>query len=523
MNRKIKLISFSAIILIALMIACDDYIDVEEVNRLDVESFYETNEDADQALIAVYDILQWHHNLQDWASPYMIKTLPSDEGTAGGENSSDQLSYQAMDDMAWDEANSAILGVWSMNYWGVYRTNLVINNTEPDTDTKVRIIAEARALRAYYYFELVSMFGDVPLILDELLLSEANKFRTPASEIYAQIEQDLRDAIPDLPLKSAYSVADKFRISKGTAQSLLGKAYLYQQDYTNAASAFDEVINSGEYSLEANFSDIFKEDFEFGNESIFETNFISTFGYDWGTDFSWGQRAESNIHIQLTGTREGLFYTFLTPDGDQQIVGWGFNYPSEKLYNAFDAADPRRDATVIDEATYVASALAFAESNDVDLSESDVSGDLSDVYDYTGYIRTKFATKPSESTDAEGGVIPLNYGTNFRLIRYADVLLLAAEAHNATGNDAQAQNYLNQVRTRVGLGNISLTGEDLFNAIEEERFVELAFEGHRYFDLVRWNLADSELEGFEVGKHELLPIPLAEIQAAPALTQNDGY
>ena len=503
--KSLLIKGFGAIALCVGLYACADFLDVDVNNQLSVDSFYETDEDANQATMAVYDILQWHQNQwgSGWSSPYMVKTLPSDESQAGGANAGDQPNYVAIDRMAFDATNAPIEATWAVNYYGIYRANLVINNVEPNTDLKKRLIAEAQALRAYYYLELVTLFGDVPLILSELAPSEYNQARVAKSEVYAQIEADATAAAANLPNKSEYSSADRFRMAKGTAQTILGKAQLYQENWSGAASTFNGIIASGEYDLEPEFKNVFAEGGELGVESIMEAVYVETAGYDWGANgYPWGARSESNIHIQLMGAREGAFSGV-----DSLNNGWGFNYPSEKLWNAFvDAGDVvRRTETLMSEQEFI---------------DGGGTVDGEDIFDYQGFLRRKYGAYSTESDD---GVFQLNYGTNWRLIRYADVLLMAAEANHRAGNDGAAQTELNKVRTRAGLAEVTATGSDLLNAIVLERQLELALEGHRYIDLVRWGMAADELDNFQTGKHELLPIPQNEILRASNMTQNSGY
>lgn len=502
--KKIIISSF-VIVLAVLLYSCSDFLDVPVNNQLSIQEFYETDEDADQAVLAAYDILQWHQNIwgSGWSSPYLVKTLPSDEGTAGGANEGDQPNYVALDRFTFDAANAPVQAAWAVNYYGIYRANLVINNVEGDSDLKNRVIAEAKALRGYFYLELVTQFGDVPLILTELAPSEYNQTRTPKADVYAQIEQDLTEAASVLPLKSAYASFDKFRLSKGTAQGLLGKAHLYQEDWGAAADALGDVINSTEYELEEDFGVLWSEAGELGKESLFEAVYVTTSGYDWGANgYPWGAAAESNIHIQLMGQREGAFSGV-----DSLNNGWGFNYPSSKMWDAFMAAgdEKRRKATLMSEEEFIAGG---GEVNDPD------------VFDYEGFIRRKYGSFSTESDDA---VFQLNYGTNWRLLRYADVLLMSAEANYRANNEGTAREHLNLVRNRAELADVTASGDALFEAIVNERFLELAFEGSRYLDLIRWGRAADEITGFQSGKHELFPIPQNEILTAPNLTQNPGY
>lgn len=501
--KRFKTIQWTAILTVALLVvACSDFLDVEVNNQLAIENFYESDEDAEQALIAAYDILQWHENRFGWASPYLVKTLPSDESTAGGANAGDQPNYVAIDRFNFDATNAPVEATWTIAYWGVYRANLVINNVEPNTAVKRRVVAEAKVLRAYNYFELASMFGDVPLILQELSPSDYNQSRVDRATIYQQVEDDINSALDDLPLKSEYSAADRFRVSRGTALAILGKAHLYQEDWPAAVTAFNSIISSGEYDLEPDFAALFSEEGELGVESVFETVYITTAGYDWGANgYPWGSRAESNIHIQLMGAREGAFSGV-----DSLNNGWGFNYPSQALNDAFmNAGDTkRRENTLMSEAEFTAA------GGTVDNS--------SPIFDYNGFLRRKYGSYSTESND---GVFQLNYGTNWRLIRYADILLMAAEAMYRAGNEAGARTELNKVRARAGLADVSATGTALFDAIVLERQLELALEGHRYLDLIRWGLAPSVLPNFVAGKHELYPIPANEILKAPNMAPNN--
>ncbi|SMD37365.1 Starch-binding associating with outer membrane [Reichenbachiella faecimaris] len=504
MNKKLAILGMVGLIMTVVVTACSDFLDTDVNGVSSIETFYQTDEDAELAIIATYDILTWHENSWGWASPTFIKTLPSDEGTCGGANDTDQPPYQALDDYEWDATNNALLGTWNVNYYGVFRANMVIENIVPENDLKKRIVAEAKGLRAFFYLELVTQFGDLPLVLTGLTPAEYNQARVPAADIYAQIETDLKEAIPELPTKAQYAAGDKFRVSKGTAYSILGKAQLYQKKYSEAVSSFNNVTG---YSLEPNYADIFVESGEFGVESIFEASYSSLGKSNWD-NYPWGVRHEDNIHIQLMGPRSGNI------DGLGMLGGWGFNYPSTKMAQAFlDEGDTERyNATILSEADYLT-------------ISGDTEFDPSAWWDYDGYFRLKYGPYVSETILTDPASTPeLNYGTNWRLIRYADILLLLAEAHYFDGNEPAAQAALNEVRDRVGLPDVTVTGNALFNAIVKERQLELAFEGHRYFDLIRWGLADQELGSLGyTSKHSVFPIPASELAAATNMTQNDGY
>lgn len=510
MNRSIIRYMFAGIAAAALTAGCSkSFLDQEIPGGLAESDFYKTDGDATMATTAVYDMLQAHYNW-GWSSILLVKTFPSDECNAGGSSSGDQPAYQNLDDFTFDAQNEGVLGAWRMCYYSIYRANKVINLVAPENALRKRLIAESKALRAYNYLELVSLWGDAPMVLKDIQMTEYTKTpRVPKATVYAQIVKDLQEAIPDLPLKSEYTTADRFRVSKGTAQSLLGKAFLYQQKWNEAAEQFNAVINSGQYNLEPDFARVFSRAGEFGQESILEVQFTDKVGYDWG-NFPWanGRTVESNIHIQLMGPR-GDFYKKAT--ADSLLAGWGFTLPKAKLYQAFVAAGDtkRRMSTVMSEAELKAGGGNWTASN---------------AWDYEGYFQRKYGAFTGQSTSENGAVAELNYGTNWRLIRYADVLLMAAEAWYRSGNAGKALTELNKVRARVSLPVITATGNELFEAIVKERQLELAFEGARFVDLVRWGRAVQELGplGFTANKHELLPIPGDDVKIA-GITQNSGY
>lgn len=483
---------------------CKKFLDQEVPGAFPEQDFYKTDADASQAVFGVYDMMQAHYN-NNWASLYMIKTLLSDESNAGGSDAGDQPGYQTLDNFNFDATNDKVRDAWRMCYFTIYRANKVINRVDAGSPLRTRLIAEAKVLRAYNYFELVSLWGDVPLVLNDVPPAQyTSTGRKPKADIYAQIEKDLQDAIAVLPQKSAYSATDKFRVSKGTAQALLGKAYLYQGRWSDAATQLEAVITSGQYSLSSSIGTTFSRNHEFGQESVFEISYTNQRSYDWG-NFPWGSAPESNIHIQLMGPRAD-YYT--KAPADSLIGGWGFNLPKQKLWDAYVAAGDvtRRVQTIMSATELVAAGGNWSNPS---------------AYDYEGFFQRKYGAFQSQTGAPIG---ELNYGTNWRHIRYADVLLMAAEAYHKAGNDTKARGYVNDVRSRSGLAPVSSSGSALFNDIVRERQLELAFEGFRFTDLVRWGTANAELGtlGFVASKHGLLPIPDYDVKTG-GLTQNPGY
>jgi len=502
MKKNIFIKSCMATVALILAAGCsEDFLDTVIPGKLATEEFYKTDADALQATTAVYDMMQSEY-VWGFASVYMLKTMPSDESNAAGASPGDQPGYQTLDKFNFDSENDIVLKVWRTIYYTINRANQVINRVRPESDLQKRLIAEAKALRAYNYFDLVALWGEVPLILNDLAPSEFTKQKqATVSEVYAQIEKDLTEAISVLPTKDQYNAGDKFRISKGSAQAILGKAYLYQKKWSLAAEQFNNVITSGKYELEQNYGFIFSKAGEFGKESLLEVSYTDQNGS--------GRARESNQYIQLMGIK-ATHYT-MAPGDSLAGGGWAFNSPTLKLYNAFvNASDfERRKYTLMS----------------VDELRA-LGGDWNnpDYYEFEGVIRRKYGNYVNESSLANGGSISSNYLTNWRFIRYADVLLMAAEAYYRAGDEDRARTELNKVRDRAQLPDVLDSGDALFEAIVTERQLELAFEGVRYPDLIRWGRAAQELGplGFIEGKHELLPIPNDDVRSG-GLTQNHNY
>jgi tetratricopeptide (TPR) repeat protein len=504
MKIKYKIMVVFAIVVV--MTACKkDFLDVDPIGKMSEDLFYKTDADATKAIMATYDILQWMY-ARDWNSAYLAKTFPSDESNVGGGDAGDQPPLQAFGNYTYGASNAVITAVWQSNYFGIYRANKVILNVEPATDLRKQIIAEAKFLRAFYHFEIVSMYGKGPIILTDLAPSEYSQPFKSAAEIYAQIETDLNEAIAGLPEKSAYAPENIFRASKGAALSLLGKAYLYQGKWSEAAQTFEQVIVSNEYQLQADYSTLFLKESEFGVESIFEVSWVTSVGYDWGT-FQWGgnRAMENNITWQLTGPRGDYFI----PGETGLVGGWGFNYPRANAYQVF-----------VDQGDITRKPASILSLEDLRAQGGDWTNESS--WGWDGYIRVKYGTRLDETNNQGGAVAELNYGTDLRLLRYADVLLMAAEANFRAGNSGKADNYLNQVRQRANLA--PYTG-DFFQALVKERQMELCFEGVRFLDLIRWGMAADVLgpKGFTAGKNELYPIPQDEMMNNSLAQQNPGY
>ena len=476
-----RILSITIVSVFAL--SCSDHVDFEakELHIIDASVYFQSASDYNAAVVGTYDPLQWMYlNI-------LIGDIASDNSNCGGESATDVIGLQQIDDMTHNPSNDNLTSIWRWCFEGVNRANyLFVNKDNIEFDSKESLYGEVHFLRAYYYFELVKHFGGVPLATeDRFYVSDIGSYtRASSQEIYGQIESDLQAAIAVLPNAQTQSG----RATKYAAQALLGKVYLFQDKFTDAANMLENVI--GQFSLVSNYQSQFLKAGENGPESVFEVQHSND--SEW---WDWGfvpQGTEGNFGIIHNGPRADI---------SGYARGWSFNIPTQDLVDIFEDGDSRKDATI----------LAY-------------SGDASELagYEQTGYFNHKYIPRAGES----GAQTELNYLTNYRSIRYADVLLMAAEANNRGGiSDSKAQEYLNEVRRRAfGDTNhdITDTGSSLTQAIWDERRLELSMEGHRFFDLVRTGEAASKISGFTSNKHELFPVPQQEIDIA-GISQNQGY
>jgi tetratricopeptide (TPR) repeat protein len=495
MRNKIfnKTLKTGVIIIFMAILSCsDDYVRVSPEYSIDSENYFNSEDDYYNALIAAYDMLQ---------STYVnviLGEIASDNTLCGGESATDVIGWQQVDDMIHTSTNSNLQDIWDWMFAGVQRTNYFMEFKDNiDFDGKETMIAEIRFLRAYYNFELIKWFGAIPLKEDERFnMGDAETVpRSSVEDVYDLIERDLRYACETLDA----TPENVGRATKGAAQALLGKAYLYQEKYDEAAGIFDTLINvDANYSL-ADLETLFEEDGENGTESVFEVQYTDVEG----ADYNCLQCSEGNVAVGFSGVR--------SYDGPTFTSGFGFNIPVQDAVDEFDDDDLRKDITILD-------IEAWADSTDATYTEGN---------EHTGYFNRKYLPR-TRSDDAQSD-LNLTNPNNYRAIRYADVLLMAAEANNlkTASDDDKAQGYLNEVRRRA-FGDedhdITLTGSALTDAIYAERRLELMGEGHRFFDLVRTGKAADAIDGFEEGKNEIFPIPLEEIQYSNGnWAQNPNY
>lgn len=526
---KTTIYNFSKIFLLFTLFTfgcSESFLDYDQRGVQTTETFYQTDEQAFEALMAVYN--EWQGGA-GFTYLYLHQAL-SDECYAGGGSRGDNSGIlEELNEYRFTPTTSAIRNHYSWLYNCINRSNLVIDNVEPDTENKTLYVAMAKALRGYAYFYLVNLWGGVPIILHELSADEYSQPRNTVAEVYAQIEQDMTEAIADIPVRSELDPDYIQLLSKGTVQSMLGKAYLFEEKYDEAASMLQKVIDSGEYDLYPDYSKVLRVDSEFGVEAVWELTFVTTMNYTWPS----GEAALGMWTVMLGPRPEYLPYSVFA-NLNLMYYGWGFINPHKELYDAFVGAG--------DNVRLASNILGPDELEALGGKYLTAAGNV--PYGSDGYIRLKYQSYLSEGGGADAWTQYSNNGTNCRMIRYADVLLMAAEAYNRSGDDSKAQTYLNMVRDRVELNPLSSEGIDLFEDIKTERRLELAFEGHRYLDLQRWGDAYEAMKdqgkavpngsggyytpdgaGYENGKNELLPIPDYEMTVNTALEgdQNPGY
>ncbi|RKR08454.1 putative outer membrane starch-binding protein [Flavobacterium sp. 90] len=482
-----------------ISISCsDEFVSPKPKYSIDSENYFNSKEDYNDALVAAYDLLQ-----STYANA-LLGEIASDNTLAGGESPTDVIGWQQVDDMIHTPVNSNLRDIWNWMFAGVQRANYILEfKDKTDFEGKTQLLAETRFLRAYYQFELVKWFGGIPMKGDARFKvgDEKTVPRSSVAEVYASIEADLIFATANL----SSIASQKGRVTKGAAEALLGKAYLYQNKYAQAAASLNNVITSGKYSLVTDYDSMFEMAGENGPESVFEVQYTDVEG----AGFTCLQCSEGNVAVGFSGVRN---YS-----GPLFSSGFSFNVPTAEAANSFEAGDKRKNVAILDIEAWAAANKSYDNGKGVTFGKGNED---------TGYFNRKYL--PRKRSDNAQGDLNLTNPNNYRAIRYADVLLMAAEAYNRGGiDDAKARTYLNEVRRRAFGDNnhdISVSGAALTDFIWAERRSELFGEGQRFFDLVRTGKAVGKIPGFTANKNELFPLPIEEIQFASGnWKQNPGY
>lgn len=491
-----KYLKISLMLLLSLSMAqcSDDFLDKTQPDTINTGNYPTNAEELITMVNGAYQPLQWPklYNFRMWTSDIFAGN--SIVGAGGGE---DGIETTNLSNFVTTPSNEGVLDLWRGPWPGILRSNIVLSvapGLNMDQNIKNRSMGEAYFLRAQYYFILVRFFGDVPLIT-EPQNSSSNLYpaRTPKDQVYAQILSDLENAVSLLPNKQTYAEGDKGRATKGSAIGLLAKVNLTLGNWQKVVDLTTSLEGMG-YGLNANYSDNFNTETENSIESLFEVQYVANAGYDF-----WSNENQASWASTFTG-----------PRSSNMVAGaYGWSQPTQEFFNSYENGDLRKDKTVLYQGGPDFEGIPYSAS-----------------YSLTGYNLRKFLVPLDISPSFDSS--PLN----FPVLRYADILLMKAEALNELGNTALAETPLNLVRKRAGLGNIATgLGKIAFrNAVLHERRMELAFEGQRWFDLVRVENGQYGLDFLHsIGKtnadehHLLLPIPQIERDRNPNLTQNPGY
>ena len=544
--NQFKALTYSALALATLSLSsCNDWLTEETPGTTKVSEFFTSLSTAEAVVNAAYVPMTWEFGTTYYPEWY-FGDIVSDDALKGGQDINDGADLRELENFKANSDNEILLGYYRAQWQGIQRANLAIDEipttrietegTEAEKQAKYRdrYLGEAYFLRGFYYFRLARMFGGMPLI--DYVIKSSNQWaqtRSTMDETLNFAIEDFKRAENLLWEKDKYSNEELGRATKGAAQAMLLKANLYRADYlrnagneteaqkyfAEAAKWGKEVIQSRQYSLWPNYLDNFRLANENGRESVFEIQYTEEATSDYGGE----------------GYTRGTMTTILQRSRSSAFgeAGWGYDRPTQNLYNEYEAGDARRDETILVP------------------TDEQIETPAQEIYCGDRMLNRKYAMY---NDGANGGIYKLAHATrspkNNIQIRYADVLLMYAEACCESGDLPSAKSALKEVRDRAGLSQFPYTAviqgqtvtfndnqEDLRKAIRHERRVELAMEGHRWFDITRWGIAKEtmdtymageteeakELYGtFQKGKHELFPIPSKEIDLS-GIEQNPNW
>ena len=545
---KINRIIIASCFALVLLTGCSKMLDIPQNGVVSQDDYYKTDEEAESAIATVYHA--WRARAENIFS--VLETL-SDDVSKGGTNVNFFPNWRERNSYTYNSGNEGVATFYTDSYELIYFCNLVIEKVSGDTDVQKRCIAEAKFFRALTYSYIAALWGENAPVVDHLL--EPEEYHVTNSEdgaLWALVNEDLTDAIAVLPSKKSKDDQSLTRVTKEAAECVLGKAYMWQKEYGKAAAEFEKVIGSGLYDLwDGDFDLLLHVEANQCCEKIleaivpddaanYEANHINNMNSRW-TYFGWAIKQKYNVSKEANE---------IFVNGDEYMP------PRESLYKAFKAEE---DAYAVDPSNmkdrFHGTLRTVWELADEGVT---LKSDMPD-HDYYMNWKTRLLINDLMGKKPMGQRGVKNQCINIGYIRYADILLLAAEAYVKLGtNQAKADEYLNKVRTRAGLKNKPATLE----AIKLERRLELCFEANRYLDLIRWQridgthdafnalkdqgketynlvvtkegdgfkyerVADSKTNpdaGFKEGKHELLPIPQGEIDVnGNNVKQNPGW
>lgn len=501
--------------------ACKGFLDIPQHGAEDFEAYYQTDEEAQNAINAAYIELRGNYY-----NVFMGKNSPSDDVWAGGAGRNDNASIEQLNEFSFDTNQDFIQGMFQGYYNIIYKCNVVLGHCTKDTETMKRVCAEAKVIRAMQYFDLITLWGNPPLVDHELAPSEYSKPNGETEKLWELVDKDLTEALESGLLKEKANASDKsvWQVTKQYAQALLGKSLLWQGKYEESAKALNEVIASKKYELYDVFEDIYRYDNKLSNESMFESIRI--------VNPSNGFENFDFVHAMLGWRLDKLS---LTPEATQQfnnMQAYGFLVPKKDLYDAFvkeeGAGGYRLKSSIrtVDQMAEVGVTIKEPQINE-------------------GFFNWKMRVL---SGSIDGSSFGWSCENDHIWMRYAEVLLLAAEANLLSGDQAKADDCYNQVRTRAQLSPKSGVNLD---DIKLEKRLELCYNMCRYQDLLRWGDAKKCLEnqggvfpmlqvngtvqylplydgdaskyGWKEGKHEHFPYPGLEIRLNKEIHQNKGW
>ena len=474
-----QIVAILTLIVSLTFTSCEDFLTEEVRGQQNLDTYFQSVEEAESFINGCYQAITfggwWNTN-----TLWLLSEMCSDDGWMGNttQSQSDYISlahYQGS-----GQSNGAVSNFWQYRYKGILRCNIAVERiskaTFSDEEVKNRLVGEARFLRGYFYFELLRNYGGVPLITGFLLPEEIKGItRSSTEEVYKFIEDDLKAAADLLPQRSEYAATDLGRATRGAALGILGKAYLYQDKWQEAHDVLKSVIDESEYELLQNFGDVWSVDHNNSEESLFEVQYMYDGTYSLGGSLT-----------VMTGARSG--------PGD----GWAWGQPTANLEQAYlDAGDTERLRWTIIKTgcTEIAGENKF----DAFVKNSKDMANYNAYIEKYGWDPDSYIIDPAQHKSARivrKYFVPLEkrpeiynidkIPLNHRILRYADVLLMYAEASNELGEDEAARKALNEVRSRVKLSDVTSSGKELRKAIRSERRLELAWEQNRLYDVRRW-------------------------------------
>lgn len=501
------------------LVACEKLLDTEQHGVETLETFYQTDEQAEEALTTLY---LYYSNSGTYYNIFFVKNLLADDFWSGGGGRADNAENEKLNEFTFDAEHAYILASFQTFYSVVYRANLIIANVPGTTPVQQRAIAEAKVFRALAYIDLISMWGTPPLIDHPLAPSEYHQPNGDPAALWALVESDLSEAVASNALREKANAADNssYRVTKQFAQALLGKALVFQGKFSDAIAPLDAVINSQKYELLPGnqYENILQVTHENNSESVFELNYTND------ADLLF---TGMNLCFLMSGWRTDKMSLAL---GTEIYSGtWGFCNPQKELYDAFVAEEGANGLRLTQTMKTYDQILALGHSV------------VQEMYGHEGYFMWKNRKVNAEYAPGLYGYLA-NSHNNIRIMRYSEVLLLAAEAH-LKGGGSQAANYVNTVRTRAGLAPKGSVNEE---DVRLEKRLELCGEGVRFQDMLRWRIADkmaaqgtntpwlgangtvrwqsyNRVAGFKPERHWLLPFPQTELTNNPNVKQNTGW